>query len=353
LGLQGEIASRIADAIDVRLGQRSNIAGGRPRHGDSRAYEAYLKGRFFWNKRTGHDIQRAIQFFQEAIEIEPDYALAYSGLADAYHMLGSSYVASSMSPRDAFPKAHAAALKALEIDDSLAEAHASLAAVLGGYQWDWAGWARECRKAIELNENCSTAHQWYAESLAAVGQHDEALAAIRRAQQVDPLSAAVNATAAWILYFARRYELAEQQCRKTLETHPDFAPAHLYLGFVLEQTGRFDEALRQFRLAAEFSCEAPEAVAAPGHTYALRGRRTKAKQVLSALRKLSRQKYVSSYLAAKIYTALGDNDEAFASLQRAVQERSGWLLFVNVDPCLDPLRFDPRFLGLRESMNLG
>jgi tetratricopeptide (TPR) repeat protein len=162
----------------------------------------------------------------------------------------------------------------------------------------------------------------------------------------------VNATAAWILYFARRYEPAEEQCRGTLETHPDFAPAHLYLGFVLEQTGRFDEALRQFRLAAEFSCEAPEAVAAPGHTYALRGRRTKAKQVLAALRKLSRRRYVSSYLIAKVHAALGENDEPFASLQRAVEERSDWLLFVNVDPCLDPLRSDPRFLGLRHSVNL-
>ncbi len=249
LGLQSEIAQQIAEAIDVKLTGRALAPADPPRHSHPEAYEAYLKGRFCWNKRTERDIKRAIDFFQKAIELEPNYALAYSGLADAYHMLGSSYVTSSVQPHEAFPVARTAALKALEIDDALAEGHASLAAVLGGYEWDWEGWRRECRRALELNPSYATARQWYAEILAALGRLEEALAEIRRAQLVDPLSAAVNATAAWILYFSRQYEQAIAQCATTIELHPSFSQAYLYLGLAYEQIGQWKEALAEFESA--------------------------------------------------------------------------------------------------------
>ncbi len=241
------------------------------------------RGAFFGTKRTERDIKIAIEFFQKAIALEPNYALAYSGLADAYHMLGSSYVVSSVQPRDAFPEARKAALKAFEIDASLAEGHASLAAVLGGYEWDWEGWRTECRRALELNPSYATARQWYAEILAALGRLEEALAEIRQALKVDPLSAAVNATAAWILYFSRHYRQAIAQCEKTIELHPSFSQAHLYLGLAYEQIGHWNEALAAFEKAIELSSRAPETVAAPGHTYALLGKRSEAEKVLGRL----------------------------------------------------------------------
>ena len=352
LGLQSEIARKIAEAIDVKLARRRQGPLGRPRHPHSEAYQAYLKGRFFWNKRTERDIKRAIEFFQEAIELEANYALAYSGLADAYHMLGSSYVASSVRPREAFPKARTAALKALEIDDTLAEAHASLAAVLGGYEWDWQGWRRECRRALELNPSYATARQWYAEILAALGCLEEALEEIGRAREVDPLSAAVNATAAWLLYFSRQYEQAIAQCERTIELHPSFPQVHLYLGLAREQIGQWKGAFAEFARASELSSRAPETVAAPGHTYGLLGKRREAETVLGQLRELSRRKYVSSYLPAKIHAALGEKDEAFAALDRAMEERSDWLVFLKVDPCLDPLRQDLRFRKLLRRVRL-
>ena len=350
LGLQSEIAQQIANAIDVKLTGRA--PADRPRHSHPEAYEAYLKGRFFWNKRTEGDIKTAIEFFQKAIDFEPNYALAYSGLADAHHMLGSSYVVSSVQPRDAFPEARRAASKALEIDDTLAEGHASLAAVLGGYDRDWDGWQMECRRALELNPSYATARQWHAEVLAALGRLDEALAEIRRALKVDPLSAAVNATAAWILYFSRHYKQAIAQAEKTIELHPSFSQAHLYSGLAHEQIGQWHEAVAAFETAIELSSGAPETVAAPGHTYALLGKRSEAEKVLSQLRELSRRKYVSSYLPAKVYAALGEKDEAFAALDRATEERSDWLAFVRVDPCLDALRTDARFQRLLRRLKL-
>ena len=228
LGLQSEIAQQIANAIDVKLTGRA--PADRPRHSHPEAYEAYLKGRFFWNKRTEGDIKTAIEFFQKAIDFEPNYALAYSGIADAHHMLGSSYVVSSVQPRDAFPEARRAASKALEIDDTLAEGHASLAAVLGGYDRDWDGWQMEYRRALELNPSYATARQWHAEVLAALGRLDEALAEIRRALKVDPLSAAVNATAAWILYFSRHYKQAIAQAEKNNRASPEFFASAPVLG---------------------------------------------------------------------------------------------------------------------------
>ena len=343
LSVQSEIAQQIAGAIEVKLTGPAAASTDRPRHLHPEAYESYLKGRFCWSKRTEPDIRRAIEFFRRAIELDAGYALAYSGLADAYHMLGSSYVASSVQPHEAFPEARRAALKALEIDDALAEGHASLAAVLGGYEWDWEGWQRECRRALELNPSYATARQWYAEILGALGHHERALAEIRRAQEVDPLSASVNATVAWLLYFARQHEQAILQCERTLELHPGFPQAHLYLGLAYEQIGKWDEAFAGFERASELSSGAPETIAAPGHTCGLLGRRSDAEEVLDQLTELSPGKYVSSYLPAKIHAALGEKDEAFAALDRAMEERSDWLAFLKVDPCMDPLRTDARF----------
>jgi Tfp pilus assembly protein PilF len=241
------------------------------------------------------------------------------------------------------PKAKAAAIKALHIDDKLAEAHTSLGGVTAGYDWNWFDAEREFKRAIELNPNHATAHQWYAEYLAGTGRYQEAIAEIKRAHDLDPLSLIINSDVGWILYFARQYKQAEEQYRKTLEMEPNFTPARLMLALVYEQEGLYDRAIAEYQELQTRFGETPDGILAAIRALTLSNGRREAQQMLEELTELSKRRYVRSYFIAGLYTGLGNVDQAFAWLQRAYEERDDFLMYLKADPMLDSLRSDPRF----------
>ncbi|HEY0080325.1 MAG TPA: protein kinase [Pyrinomonadaceae bacterium] len=316
---------------------------------DTEAYQEYLRGRYFWNKRNTEDFRKAIGHFKRAIEIDPGYALAYAGLADSYALL-SDYGA--VPPREAMPNAETAALQALQMDNTLAEAHTSLAFVKMAYDWKWTEAEAEFKKAIELNPNYATAHQWYASFLVQMNRFDEALAEIRRAQELDPLSPIINANAGLYLYYNRQYEQALSHVRRTLELNPDFGVAHKYLGYIyLQQPGRTADATLEFRKALERGQDSPETQAALGYAYALEGKRAEALAILERLERPPDGRYVSPYFISIVYVGLGDDERAFQWLERALQDRHPGMVLMNVDPRFDRLRRDPRFDALMKRIN--
>ncbi len=314
-----------------------------------KAYQAYLRGRYFWDKRTEEGMVKSISYFEEAIETDPAYAQAYSGLADAHLLLGAYR---ARPPRETFPKAKAAAVTALEIDDQLAEAHSSLAYVKACYDWDWSGAEEEFRRALELNPNYAIAHIWYSDYLSAVGRFDEALAEVERALELDSLSLISNLNLALPLYFARQYGRAIEQLQKTLELDPNYALGHWSLGRAYRQEGKFDEAIAELHKAVSLSGKSPLMLAALGRAFAVSGETEKARKILAELKKVSRQRYVSPYDIATVYVGLGEKDQAFESLNEAFEERSGRLLFLKVDPYWDGVRSDPRFLSVLDRVGL-
>ncbi len=342
LGVQEEIAREIA----ARL--RSRLQGGAvdPKRYtlDNEAYQDYLRGRYFWNKRNEDGFRKAVAFFSRAIERDPNYALAYAGLADT-HALMSDY--SIVPPREAMPKARAAAERAIALDEGLAEAHTSLAFVRMAFDWKWPEAEADFRRAIELNPNYATAHQWYASYLVQVGRSGEALAEIRQAQELDPLSAIISANAGLYLYYARRYDEAVAQLRKTLEVDEQFGVAHLYLGYAyLQQPGRTDDAVGEFQQAVKHMGEDPETLSALGYAYAVAGRRADAERVLEQLRERRAHGYVSPYFIAVVYAGLGDRERAFQALEESFQDRHPGMILLKSDPRFDPLRKDARFSDL-------
>jgi serine/threonine protein kinase/TolB-like protein/tetratricopeptide (TPR) repeat protein len=343
LVVQEEIARDIAARLRSRL--RGGGGDGPKRHtSDNEAYQDYLRGRYFWNKRSAEGFRRAVAYFNRAIERDPSYALAYAGLADTYALM-SDY--SIVPPREAMPKARAAALRAIELDEALSEAHTSLAFVRMAFDWKWEEAESDFRRAIELNPNYATAHQWYASYLVQVGRSGEALAEIRRAQELDPLSAIISANAGLYLYYARDYDAAAEQLRKTLEVDEGFGVAHLYLGYAyLQQAGRTGEAVAELQKAAEYMGEDPETLSALGHAYAVAGRRADAEAVLSQLRALRERGYVSPYFVAVVYAGLGERDHAFAALEESFRDRHPGMILLKSDPRFDPLRKDARLSGL-------
>ncbi|HEU4597697.1 MAG TPA: protein kinase, partial [Pyrinomonadaceae bacterium] len=344
LVVQEEIARDIAARLRSRL--RGGGEGDGPKHytKDNEAYQDYLRGRYFWNKRSADGFRRAVQYFNRAIERDPSYALAYAGLADTYALM-SDY--SIVPPREAMPKAKAAALRAIELDETLSEAHTSLAFVHMAFDWAWGEAESDFRRAIELNPNYATAHQWYASYLVQVGRSREALAEIRRAQELDPLSAIISANAGLYLYYARDYDAATEQLRKTLEVDEQFGVAHLYLGYVyLQQAGRADEAVAELQKAVKYMGEDPETLSALGHAYAVAGRRAEAVAVLTQLRALRERGYVSPYFVAVVHAGLGDLDPAFAALEESYRDRHPGMILLKSDPRFDPLRKDARFSKL-------
>ncbi|HEX3559121.1 MAG TPA: protein kinase [Pyrinomonadaceae bacterium] len=341
LGVQEDIAREIASRLRARL--QPGAAEPKVYTHDGEAYQDYLRGRYFWNKRTEDGFRRAVGYFNQAIERDPSYALAYSGLADTYALM-SDY--SITPPNEAMLKARAAAERALALDDTLAEAHTSLAFVRMAYDWKWDEAGEEFRRAIELNPNYATAHQWYASYLVQVGRFGEALSEIRHAQELDPLSSIISANAGLYLYYAQQYEQATAQLRKTLEVNDQFGVAHLYLGYIyLRQSGHAAEAVNEFQKALDTG-EDPETLAALGNAYAAAGRRADAQKVLEQLRERSQHGYVSPYWLAVIHAGLGDRERAFDSLERAYQDRHPGMILVKYDPRFDPLRSDPRFTRL-------
>jgi TolB-like protein/Tfp pilus assembly protein PilF len=351
LALQSEVASDIAREIRVKvsLPERAKLAQSRSVNPD--AYQDYLRGRFFLNKRTTNDLKRAREYFQTAVEKDPSYAPAYSGLADAYALLASSGY-DVMAPREAMPLAKAAAMNALQIDNSLAEAYAALGYVTLVYDWDWPAAERYIARAIELNPAYATAHQWRGELLVARSQPQEAAIAFHRALELDPLSIPCNLGLGWSHYFSRSYDLAIEQYRRTLEIAPDVPMALYGLGLSYHHKQLPKDGLNEFKQAYASFADAAAAMMLVGVTHGLAGDRKAAETELAKLQELASQKYVPAVYSAFIYVALNDLDNAFEWLKQACEERSSYLIFLNVQPSMDNLRADARFQELLRAVGL-
>ena len=349
LSLQGEVSRDIATQIQTKVVAQETTSGTSARPVSPEAHEAYLKGRYFWNKRSEEGVRKGIEYFDQATRLDPNYAVAYAGLAESYVVLNGYRF---LPPTQAFPKARAAALKALELDERLAEAHTSLGSFKWEYEWDKAGAEKEFRRAIELNPSYATAHQWYAEELAVIGRGDEALAEIKRAQELDPLSLPVSVVAGWILYLGRHSDQAIDQYQKTLEMDSNFAIAHVYLGRAYAQKENLGQAIIECQAATKLSENHPFYLAWLGYVYARAGKRKEALHVLHQLETLSQQKYVASHEIAAIYAGLGDRSKAIAWLNRAYDERSYTVLQVQAEPEFDALHSDPRFQDLVHRIGL-
>jgi len=344
LALQGEVTHAIVREIRGQLNAQTQARLSTSRRVDPAALEAYLKGRYYWNRRTEETLRRGIEFFNRAIEIDPTYAPAHAGLADSYNILGFYF---HLAPRDAFPRAKAAALRALEMDPTLTDVHA-----LVGYSrlyHDWAGAACEddFTRALAGNPGSAEAHRYYANYLISVGRHEEAARACDQACRLDPLSLINSAARGWVLYYGRDWEAAIRHLANTLEMDRTFALAHLYQAWALQMLGRHDEALRSLERATTYGGEVPLMRAHLAHGLALAGRHGEARRILDELGEQSRARYVSAYLVALVHIALGGTEEALAWLGRAVDERAHFLVFMDHEPKLDPLRGDPRFAELR------
>ena len=349
LAVQEEIAREISEKLQVKLTAQEHERLVKRHTENIEAYEAYLKGRYFWSNRTVEDINKSIDYFRQAIEKDPRYALAYTGLADSYILLGTYHV---LPPAEAIPKARLAAMKALEIDDELAEAHISLATIEGELEWNWSIAEKEFKQAIKLNPNYATAHQWYGEYLVVMGRFDEALAEIKRAHQLDPLSLVVNLALGDVFYYSRRYDEAIEQYRKTVEIDSDFAYAYAWLGRAYLQKGLYAEAIAKLEKARELSGGEPLIVAWLGYAFALTGEKDKARDMLDELKERSKREYISRYYLAIIYAGLADKDQAFEYLEKAYAERSNWMLRLKAEPKFDSLRSDQRFTDLLRRVGL-
>jgi tetratricopeptide (TPR) repeat protein len=349
LALQNRVAGAIADQIRINLTPREQAALKNVKVVNPDAYESYLKGRYFWNKRTADGLKVALAYFKQAIDEDPKYAQAYSGLADTYALLGDWQYA-VMTPKEAFPKAKAAAIKALELDSTLGEAHNSLAFVLEGFDWDFDSAGKEFQRAIELNPGYATAHHWYAWHLSLVGRFDEAIAEMRKAENLDPLSLIINADLAELLGLAHSYDESIRQSRKTIEMDPNFALAHNQLAQAYLQKQMYDEAVAELQEAVKLSGGGPTCIANLARAYVASGKRKEAVKLLSDLKRRSNPGYSNAAEIAMIYASLGDTDQAMNWLEKGYEERfnPGVLL----RPGFDPLRSDSRFQNLVHRIGL-
>jgi TolB-like protein/DNA-binding winged helix-turn-helix (wHTH) protein/tetratricopeptide (TPR) repeat protein len=349
LVLQSSAARDIAEEVQGKVAFPQAGAGPiNPHPVEPEAYEAYLKGRYFWNKRTEDGLRKSIDYFQNAISHDPKFAAAYAGLADSYSILGSDVLPAQV----ASSKAHAAANKALELDPTIAEGHAELALVEFYYDWDWTRSEQEFRRAIELNPNYATAHQWYSYYLSAMGRFPEALEEARHAQQIDPLSLSINTTLAGRYRDLRQYAQAIDLNRRTLEMDSDFVPAHIALGAAYEEQGIWLQAVSEYQKAVDLSQNSPPALASLGYAYGLAGNQNEARKVIASLRAASKQHYVSAFDMAIVFAGIDDRDSAFRWLEKAYSERESQMAFLNITRRMDPLRSDPRFADLLHRMDL-
>jgi TolB-like protein/DNA-binding SARP family transcriptional activator len=337
LALQDEIAIGVVRAL--RPGSTPSVAASPATPVNLQAYDLYLQGRYFWHQRTGESLTRAAALFERAVAAAPGYAEAHSGIADAYAVLGFY---DHLPPREAFPRAKAAALRALEIDPRLAQAHASLGYVALYYDWQWPAAELAFSRAIELNPNYSVGHQWHANFLVARGRFDEAVAAMRRAQETDPLSLIASAALGWIHYYRRDFDAAVQQCRRTIELNANFEQAWLWGGQAHEAAGRYADALTMLQQAAALSKRSAIVLTALGRAHALSGDVAAARAIVAEIQR-RHAGYVPAYEMAKLHLALGERAQALTLLQRAYEQRSHSLVFLAVDPQLDSLRSDPAF----------
>jgi TolB-like protein/DNA-binding winged helix-turn-helix (wHTH) protein/Tfp pilus assembly protein PilF len=351
LGLQSRVASAIVNEIRVNLTPEEQKRLASSRSVSSESYENYLKGRYYWNKRSQEGLTKAIDYFQLAIEKDPNYALAYAGLADCYSIIGSAIVGTVPS-QEVAPKAKAAAMKALQLDDTLAEAQTSLATVRFNYDWDWAGAADGFRQSIELNPGYATAYQRYSLYLMAMGRTTESLAQMTRARELEPLSISMNFSLGWRLYMARKYDEAIEQLQNTLDMDPNFALPRMVLGQAYEQKNAYPKAVAELQKAIAISHDSPQMVGALGHTYGASGNRSEAEKVLAHLMEQTKKEYVSPFYVALVYAGMNENDKAIDWLEKAYSDRSNAIVFSKVDPQLDPLRSHPRFQSLLQRLAL-
>jgi len=349
LVLQDEVAGAIANELKIELTSRGQVRLASSRPVDPEAYETYLKGRYYSSKRTEKDLKKSIEYFQQAIKKDPDYAPAYSGMADAYTLLGYRGILPS---NEALPRGKAAALKAVELDDSLAEAHASLAFIAETHEWDWPTAEREYKRALELNPGYAAGHNWYAGYLMYVGRFEEGIVEAKRARDLDPLSLPVNNALAGRLLLAGREKEAIEQSQKTLEMDPNFAPAHNELGWAYLRKGMNVEAIAEFRKEAALSGSDPDESIDLGYAYAVVGKRDEAKRILAKLKRKRERSFVPPTALGIISGALGEKDEAFAWLEKAYELRDPQLTYLKVGRRYTPLHSDPRFQDLLRRMGL-
>jgi TolB-like protein/Flp pilus assembly protein TadD len=344
-----EVAREISSTLQLRLTHEQEARLARRETEDPEAYRLYLKGRFHWNKRTGDGFRRAVEFFEQASVRDPAYALPHVGLADTYALMAAYSVS---PPGQSMPRARAAAEQALALDDQLAEAHATLGLVKLLYDWDQGESERRFRRATTLKPGLASGHHWFAELLMASGRTDEALAELGRAEELDPLSLIVPTDRARALFFARRYDRALAECQRSLDADRAYAPALITRGMVLEELGRYEEALVGYRQVASLTGD-PQHQTMIARALALSGDRAAAERMLGDIERQARERYVSPYSLALVHASLGHADEAFRQLDRALEERSSWMAFAAVNPRLDALREDARFAEVRRRVGIG
>jgi serine/threonine protein kinase/Tfp pilus assembly protein PilF len=347
--VQEEIARDIVRKLRVKLSQEQKKRLTKRYTENTEAYEIYLRGRFYWNKRTPQWMQKGIEHFKIALEKDPEYALAYAGLADCFAVLGSYGV---MPPKEAFPRSKMAALKALAIDKNLAEARTSLAFVESFHEWKWADAEKDFKRSLKLRPSYATAHQWQSFMLSALCRHDEALASVRKALEIDPLSLPINSQLCWILYTSRRYDAAIQQALRALEMDQSFGLTHYWLGLSYLQTQRFDQAIECFQTTYKVAAANLLALSAIGHTNAVAGRRKAAEQIIKQLTDAAKERYVSPFNFVLVYLGLRDYETALDWLDKCIDDRAFWMAFLRSDPIFDPLSEHARFKRLFATVGL-
>jgi eukaryotic-like serine/threonine-protein kinase len=347
--VQDDISNEISGKLRLQLTRAEKKRLTKRNTENAEAYRLYLKGRHHWNRWTEEGFYKAIEYFQQAVEKDPSYALAYTGLADSYVLLGwNSY----LPPREAFPKGKAAAKTALRLDPELAEAHAPLAALLWLHDWQWDEAETGFKRSLELGPTYATANHWYAEYVMTMGRHEEAMARMTIGHELDPLSLIINVAVGWAFYFARRYDEAIEQLRRAVELDPNYPVTYWILGLLLRKTGCYEQAIAEGEKGVKLSSDSPMMRAALAHTFGAAGRTAEALQILDDLTKLAKQRYVASYFFAGIHIGLGENDRAIEYLEKSYEEHCHWLIYLHIDPSMDGLRDEPRFQDLLRRVGL-
>ena len=349
LNMQSEIAVDVSNNLRTRLTGDDEQKLAKTYTTDSESYLLYLKGRFYWNKRSGEAIRKSIEYFDQAIEKDPNFALAYVGLADSFVV-----PANALPPSEKMPKAKAAVTRALELDDALAEAHTALARTLTIYDWDWAGAEKEFKRALELNPRYAVAHEWYGTYFEMLGRYDESIAERKRALELDPLSLIINFELGTAFYYGRDYDKAIEQFKKTLELDPNFPPVDSFISAAYEQKGMYDQAVAGFQkgITIRGGTEWSFSKSGLGHAYAVSGKSEEALAVLGEMKQLSQKEYVPSDGIAIIYAGLGEKDKAFEWLEKAYQEHAFKMAWIKVEPRWESLRSDPRYPDLLSRIGL-
>jgi eukaryotic-like serine/threonine-protein kinase len=347
--IQDEISNEISEKLRLKLTRDEKKRLSKRSTRDAGAYRLYLKGRHHWDRWTEDGFYKAIEYFQLAVEQDPSYALAYCGLSDSYVLLGwNSY----LPPKEAFPKAKMAAMRALRLDPDLGEAHAPLAAVLWLHEWQWNQAQAEFQRSLAFNPSYPTANHWFAEYMMTMGRQAEAIEKMKVSQELDPLSLIISVAIGWANYMGRRYSDAIEQLRRTVELESHYPVTYWILGVVLRKMGQLEQAIAEGEKAVKLSGGSPLMNAALAQTLAIAGERSKAIQILDDLTNLAKQKYVSPYFFAGIHVGLGERDPAMEFLEQSYNERSHWLIYLHIDPSMDPLRSEPRFQELLGQIGL-